>query len=55
MSELCRITDRETLERQVRRSVADTPVVDLHTHLYDAGFGDREKSSRIWPRNIAHA
>ena len=40
MSELCRITDRETLERQVRRSVADTPVVDLHTHLYDAGFGD---------------
>lgn len=40
MSEQCEIADSVTLEREVRRIVADTPVTDIHTHLYDSGFGD---------------
>ncbi len=31
---------RKTLVAQVERAVADTPVFDIHTHLYDPAFGD---------------
>jgi hypothetical protein len=33
-------TRRATLRAQVEQVVARTPVIDIHTHLYEAGFGD---------------
>jgi hypothetical protein len=33
------ISDGEVLRRVVARAVAETPVTDIHTHLYPPGFG----------------
>ena len=32
--------DRESLSATVERIVSETPVTDIHTHLYDPAFGD---------------
>ncbi|MFQ6097002.1 MAG: glucuronate isomerase [Armatimonadota bacterium] len=34
------IASEELLRSTVRRAVADTPVLDVHTHIYSADFGD---------------
>src|ERR1044071_8395205 len=35
-----RLTDRAALRRHVEETVRQTPVIDLHTHLYAPEFGD---------------
>src|ERR1700760_3698974 len=35
-----RLTDRAALSRQVKEVIDQTPVIDLHTHLYAPEFGD---------------
>lgn len=34
------IDNKSALTEAVRRIVRETPVLDMHTHIYDAGFGD---------------
>src|SRR5262245_62175827 len=40
MSSFVQDERREAIAAQVEKAVATTPVYDIHTHLYDAAFGD---------------